>query len=153
MPHIKTIQAENIVIYSPRSTAMYNYDTIPSYQYPDQIYHAWKRDKNKFCFNDKQLRRNKCILVWRSEIFVELYKMKTFHPASFLSGSGYIMMYNKWLNYFPIFSAWKTIQKQYLKSILILGNNFWYHSKFIPNCPFNLNFEELDYSSICSKLI
>ena len=53
---------------------------------------------------------------------------------------GYIMMYSKWLNYFPIFSSRKAI------------SNLRYISKSkFPTCPLIFNFEKLDYSWIYSK--
>ena len=103
-PHIKTIQAGNIVIYSPRvQQCIRNDNTVLSYQYPSSSnLSCLKIDKNKWSINES-------ILVSMFEMFVGLYKMKNFTLPRLCRGLGYIMMYNKWLNYFPIFSAWKAI--------------------------------------------
>ena len=73
MPHIKTIQAENIVIYSPR---VQQYITIT-------LHWAISIQATSIMPAKKQARMH-----WILEICVGFYKMETYSPASYMSESG-----------------------------------------------------------------
>ena len=98
MPHIKTIQAENIVIYS---SWVQRCITITLYWAISIQATSTRPAKRKTSLTQARMH-------WMFEICVGFLRWKHIALPHTCQRVGYIMMYNKWLNYFPIFSPMKS---------------------------------------------
>ena len=108
MPHIKTIQAENIVIYSPRVQQCITITLHWAISIQATSIMPAKKNKREF------------IEYWKYVlVFIRWKHIALPHTCQRV---GYIMMYNKWLNYFPIFSPMKSNIKAISEGELMHNN-------------------------------